>query len=60
MRTKYSSNDMGWYFRSFATSLKDMRRLDLQWEGDEIKFYDAVKSIAEEKEFVSMLNGFVK
>lgn len=37
-----------------------MRRLDLQWEGDEIKFYDAVKSIAEEKEFVSMLNGFVK
>ena len=38
--------------------LKDIRRLDLQWEGSEVKFYDAVKSIAEEKEIE--LPDFVK
>jgi 5-methylcytosine-specific restriction endonuclease McrA len=39
-------------------ALKDIRRLDLQWEGDEVKHYDAVKSIAEEKEIE--LPDFVK
>jgi 5-methylcytosine-specific restriction endonuclease McrA len=39
-------------------ALKDIRRLDLLWESNEVKFYDAVKSIAEEKEIA--LPDFVK
>ena len=26
---------------------KDMRRMDLQWVGEEVKYYDAMKLIAE-------------
>jgi hypothetical protein len=29
--------------------LKDIRRLDLQWEGEEVKNYDAIKVIADGK-----------
>jgi hypothetical protein len=38
--------------------LKNIRRLDLQWEGNEVKFYDALKSVAEEKKIE--LPDFVK
>lgn len=30
-------------------ALKDIRRLDLQWEGEEVKNYDAIKVIADGK-----------
>jgi hypothetical protein len=39
-------------------ALKEIRRLDLQWEGDEVKHYDTIKSIAEEKDIE--LPDFVK
>jgi len=39
-------------------ALKEIRRLDLQWEGDEVKHYDKVKSIAAEKDIE--LPDFVK
>ena len=29
-------------------ALKQVRRLDLQWNGDEIKYYDALKIIADQ------------
>lgn len=29
-------------------ALKELRRLDLQWSGDEVNYYDAIKLIAEE------------
>jgi len=43
-------------------ALKDIRRLDLQWESNEVKYFDAVKSIAEEKgielpDFVKQIIG---
>jgi hypothetical protein len=28
-------------------ALKEMRRLDLQWAGNEVKYYDAIKIIAD-------------
>jgi hypothetical protein len=39
-------------------ALKDIRRLDLQWEGEDVKHYDTIKSIAEEK--AVKLPDFVK
>jgi len=30
-------------------AMKDIRRLDLQWEGDEVKHYETAKSVAAEK-----------
>jgi hypothetical protein len=29
--------------------LKDVRRIDMQWEGEEVKSYDAIKIIADGK-----------
>jgi hypothetical protein len=29
-------------------ALKELRRLDLQWSGNEVKYYDAVKVVAEQ------------
>ena len=34
------------HYNHIAT--KEMRRLDVQWTGDEVKYYDAIKIIAEE------------
>ncbi|MCH8317549.1 MAG: HNH endonuclease [Bacteroidetes bacterium] len=39
-------------------ALKELRRLDLQWLGDEVKYYDAIKIIAEQNEIE--LPDFVK
>ncbi|MDR0505584.1 MAG: HNH endonuclease [Dysgonamonadaceae bacterium] len=39
-------------------ALKDIRRLDLQWNNDEVKYYDVIKSIAKEKNI--KLPDFVK
>jgi hypothetical protein len=39
-------------------ALKDIRRLDLQWEGDEVKDYDALKSIANKNQIE--LHDFIK
>lgn len=39
-------------------ALKDIRRLDIQWEGDEVKSYDAMKSVADDKNIE--LPDFVK
>ena len=29
-------------------AMKEVRRLDLQWDGDEVKYYDALKVIADQ------------
>jgi hypothetical protein len=39
-------------------ALKNIRRLDLQWKGDEVKYYDALKLLAKEKNIE--LPDFVK
>lgn len=39
-------------------ALKDIRRLDLQWEGNEVKYYDTAKLIVKEKDLE--LSDFVK
>lgn len=39
-------------------ALKDIRRLDLHWAGDEVKYYDAIKIIAEQNKIE--LPDFVK
>ena len=39
-------------------ALKEVRRLDLQWQGDEVKYYEAIKIIAEQNNIE--LPNFVK
>ena len=39
-------------------ALKEVRRLDLQWDGEEVKYYDAIKSVAEDNSIE--LPDFVK
>jgi len=39
-------------------ALKEIRRLDLQWTGDEVKYYDAIRLIAEQNKIE--LPDFVK
>ena len=39
-------------------ALKEMRRMDLQWEGEEVKIYDAIKAITDSKNIE--LPDFVK
>lgn len=39
-------------------ALKEMRRLDVQWSGDEVKYYDAIKIIADKNDIE--LPDFVK
>ena len=39
-------------------ALKEIRRLDLHWTGDEVKYYDAIRLIAEQNKIE--LPDFVK
>ena len=39
-------------------ALRDVRRLDMQWEGEEVKIYDTIKTIADDKNIE--LPDFVK
>lgn len=39
-------------------ALKSIRRLDVQWAGDEVKYYDAIKIIADQNKIE--LPSFVK
>ena len=41
-----------------AIALKEIRRLDLHWTGDEVKYYDAIKIIADQNKIE--LPDFVK
>ena len=39
-------------------AMKEIRRLDLHWTGDEVKYYDAIKIIADQNKIE--LPAFVK
>lgn len=42
----------------YDIALKDIRRLDLHWTGDEVKYYDAIKVVADQNKIE--LPDFVK
>ena len=35
-------------------ALKEIRRLDLHWTGDEVKYYDAIRLIAEQNKIENL------
>ena len=43
-------------------ALKEIRRLDLQWSGEEVKYYDAIRVIAEQNkiEFPEFIKNVIE